>query len=238
MTGLTHENEELQNVRQRYDRRKQIAEHNLYSMLNPAVYMGVQERQRAIIQLFNFAKLEPLGEKRVLEIGCGSGGNLNEMLRLGFRPENLVGNELLEDRAVAARSFLPAATEIFVGDASELALPDNHFDIVYQSTVFTSILDDIFQVNLANKMWSLAKPGGGILWYDFIYDNPRNPDVRGVSIKRISELFPHGNIKMWRVTLAPPISRSVTKIHPCLYSMFNLLPFLRTHVLVWIAKGR
>jgi hypothetical protein len=24
-------------------------------------------------------------------------------------------------------------------------------------------------------MWALTKPGGGILWYDFVYDNPRNP---------------------------------------------------------------
>lgn len=235
MEPINNEFEEVQNVRDRYDRRKQAEHNQTYSMLNPAVYMGVQERERAIIRWIKYAGINPLSD-RILEIGCGWGSNLNELIRLGFEPENLVGNELLEDRAIAARKSLPEATKILIGDASNLDLQDNSFDIVYQSTVFTSILDDKFQVELANKMWSLTKPGGGILWYDFIYDNPKNPDVRGVSVQRITELFPYGTIKIWRVTLAPPINRVVTKIHPNLYTVFNTMFFLRTHVLCWISK--
>lgn len=235
MEPINNEIEELQNVRDRYDRRKQAGHNQTYSILNPAVYMGVQERQRAIIRWIKYAKINPL-EDRVLEIGCGWGGNLNELMRLGFKPENLVGNELLEERAVLARKFLPETTKILIGDASKLNLQDNSFDIIYQSTVFTSILDDKFQIELANKMWSLTKPGGGILWYDFIYDNPWNPDVQGISVQRIKDLFPYGTIKTWRVTLAPPISRVVTKIHPNLYTVFNTMFFLRTHVLSWISK--
>jgi hypothetical protein len=40
------------------------------------------------------------------------------------------------------------------------------------------------------------------------------------------------------VTLAPPLARAVTRIHPGLYRWFNALPPLRTHVLAWIAKPR
>jgi hypothetical protein len=39
-----------------------------------------------------------------------------------------------------------------------------------------------------------------------------------------------------RVTLAPPISRRLTRVHPGLYGVINALPFLRTHLLCWIAK--
>lgn len=85
-------------------------------------------------------------------------------------------------------------------------------------------------------MWSMVKPQGGVLWYDFIFNNPNNPDVRGISILRIHELFPGGKIKVWRLTLAPPISRRVTKIHPSFYTLLNYIPFLRTHVLCWIEK--
>jgi hypothetical protein len=85
-------------------------------------------------------------------------------------------------------------------------------------------------------MWALAKPGGGVLWYDFIFNNPRNPDVRGVPLHRIRQLFPAGKIHHWKLTLAPPLSRRVTRLHPVLYSVFNLVPFLRTHVLCWIEK--
>lgn len=105
-----------------------------------------------------------------------------------------------------------------------------------QSTVFTSLLDAAFQQRLAARMWSLTRPGGGILWFDFVYDNPRNPDVRGVPRARLRELFPHGEMVCWRVTLAPPIARRVTRISPSLYAAFDVLPFLRTHVLCWISK--
>jgi hypothetical protein len=39
-----------------------------------------------------------------------------------------------------------------------------------------------------------------------------------------------------RVTLAPPLARAVTRIHPGLYRCFNVLPLLRTHVLAWVEK--
>ncbi|MDR1701644.1 MAG: hypothetical protein LBR56_02580, partial [Sporomusaceae bacterium] len=68
------------------------------------------------------------------------------------------------------------------------------------------------------------------------YNNPKTPDVRGVSLKRIKELFPKGEITYYKITLAPPIGRFVTKIHPCFYHIFNVFPFLRTHILAWIAK--
>jgi hypothetical protein len=155
-----------------------------------------------------------------------------------FISENLVSNEFLEDRAEVARRRLPGAIKILVGDAAEINLDEGPFDVVYQSTVFTSILDDGFQYKLADRMWAMVKPGGGVLWYDFIYDNPRNSDVKGVPLRRIKDLFPQGKINFWRLTLAPPISRRVTRIHPTLYSVFNLLPFLRTHVLCWIQKAK
>lgn len=76
-----------------------------------------------------------------------------------------------------------------------------------------------------------------MLWYDFIYNNPRNPDVRGVPLDRIRQLFPQGRLKYWRLTLAPPINRVVTCVHPSLYALFNAVPALRTHVLGWIQKA-
>jgi hypothetical protein len=102
--------------------------------------------------------------------------------------------------------------------------------------VFSSLLDDAFQRRLADAMWRWAKPGGGVLWYDFTVNNPRNADVRGVPLARVRELFPHGEVQARRITLAPPIARAVTRLHPSLYTLFNTVPLLRTHVLAWIAK--
>jgi SAM-dependent methyltransferase len=227
---------EPQVMAERYARRKAVTGDGRYSMFSPAVYMGQQEKERVLIRWLSRSGLLPLHDKRLLEVGCGAGGNLIDMMRLGFRPENLVGNELLPDRAAEARARLPVATQLLAGDAAALDFGPEQFDVVYQSTVFTSILDDAFQARLAAKMWAMVKPGGYVLWYDFVYDNPKNPDVRGVPVDKIRNLFPEGKLGYARLTLAPPISRRVAHLHPRLYDVFNALPFLRTHVLCWIQK--
>ncbi len=207
-----------------------------YDPLNPSVYLSLQERERALIRLISRARLAPLAKRTALEIGCGTGGNLLQLLQLGFRPENLCANELLPERFEVARGRLPAAVRLYQGDANALELPAGSFDVVLQSTVFTSILDPAFQQALARRMWTWVRPGGGVLWYDFVYDNPRNPDVKGVPLARVRRLFPEGRLSARRVTLAPPIGRLVTRIHPALYGLFGAVPLLRTHLLCWIAK--
>lgn len=220
----------------RYAARTALINDDRYSMLNPSVLLSFQERQRAMLQLLMKHSVNSLSDLRVLEVGCGSGGNLLELLRMGFCPANLVGNELLSERSAAARLNLPEATQVFPGDALQLPFEPGSFDLVYQSTVFSSLLDENFQLQLANKMWSWVKPGGAVLWYDFIYNNPNNPDVKGVNMAKIKNFFPQGIIHSHKVTLAPPISRRVCKLNPNLYTVLNIFPFLRTHVLCWIEK--
>jgi len=60
--------------------------------------------------------------------------------------------------------------------------------------------------------------------------------VRGVPVAQIRQLFPAGSLHVRRVTLAPPISRRVCRLHPFLYHVFNAIPVLRSHVMCWIAK--
>lgn len=224
-------NSETEKIVERYRRRVSIPA-NRYSRLNPVVNQMVHERQKALIKLFSQAGIESLTDTRVLEVGCGSGANLLELIEFGASPENLVGNDLLVNRLNLARVRLPQSVSLLAGDAAQLMLEAGSFDIVYQSTVFSSILDDALRASVASTMWRLAKPGGGVLWYDFVYDNPKNPDVRGVKLERIRSLFPDGIMKFWRVTLAPPIAR---RIPAWLYPWMNWA-FLRTHVLCWIEK--
>ena len=222
-------------VAERYARR---SDNNRYSMLNPDVWQTVQERQRAMLRLFARLGWHDLSSRRVLEVGCGTGGNLLELLRIGFSPRNLVGVEMLPDRFAQAMQILPSGVTLMQGDASIVKLPDESEDIVLQSTVFSSLLDAPFQWRLAQTMWRWVRPGGGVLWYDFTVNNPRNSDVRGVPVSRIRELFPKGRLRWQRVTLAPPLARALCRIHPGLYPLANAVPLLRTHVLAWIEKPR
>lgn len=225
---------EVDAVRERYARR---TGDDKYSMLRPEVYLSSQERQRAMLRLFrDEIGLGPLQAVKLVEIGCGAGANLLELLRLGFQPGNLLGIELIAERAARAREVLPGSLTILDGDATQAPIAPASVDIVYQSLVFSSLLDPGFQAGLARQMWSWVKPGGGVLWYDFVYDNPANPDVRGLPVVRVRELFPGALMTARRITLAPPLSRAVCRIHPAAYGIFNALPFLRTHVLCWLGK--
>jgi len=224
---------ELDAIAERYARRPVS---DRYSLLRPEVWQMLQERQRALWRLLARREGSP-ADWRLTEVGCGAGGNLLEMLHLGLLPEHLNGIELLPERFAAARAVLPAGLALQLGDAARADIPAASQDLVFQSTVFSSILDDAVQQALAEAMWRWLKPGGALLWYDFIVDNPRNRDVRGVPLKRVRELFPQGRLSSQRVTLAPPLARGVCKLHPGAYTLFNSIPWLRTHVLVQISKS-
>jgi SAM-dependent methyltransferase len=209
-----------------------------YSLLRPDVWLSVQERQRVLLRLF----VRDLGwydltNLKLTEVGCGNGGNLLDFLRFGFAPQNLCGIELLPERAIVARNMLPTVLAIHECDANSADIVQNSQDVVFQSVVFSSLLDDDFQQALANRMWQWVKPGGGVLWYDFVYNNPANTDVRGVPVSRVRELFPEGKMIVRSVTLAPPISRRLCKFTEMAYHVFNAVPFLRTHRLIWIGKA-
>jgi SAM-dependent methyltransferase len=220
-------------VAERYARRE---DGDRYSALRPEIWQRILERQRVFLRRLATERVTDVRVLRLTEVGCGSGANLLELLRLGFRPEHLIGIELLPERQREARLLLPESTEVWQGDAAVAPVQAASQDLVLQSTVFSSLLDDAFQERLAAQMWSWLKPGGAVVWYDFVVDNPHNPDVRGVSRERIRRLFPQARISFDRLTLAPPVARRVCAVHPSLYGAVNLLPFLRTHVLAWAAK--
>lgn len=223
---------ELEQIAQRYARRQARGDGgDRYSLLRPEVWQMWQERQRALLKLLAKRAGEP-ADWRATEVGCGAGGNLLDLLRLGLVPTHLTGIELLPERLTAARAALPESVHLLAGDASVAAVPPASQDLVLQSTVFSSILDDALQQRVADAMWAWLKPGGAVVWYDFTVNNPRNPDVRGVPLARVRQLFPNGGFTARRVTLAPPLARAL----PGAYALFNLIPWLRTHRLVLIEK--
>jgi len=219
-------------IAERYDRRK-LSEGVKKKMSNFYFnHFAEAERELKYIEIFN-KRFHSLEDLKILEIGAGTGGNIYFLKRFGFKWENIYANELLPDRFDVLKNTFPNI-KLYEGDACEIVPEQNNlFDIVFQSTVFTSILDSDFKQKLADKMWSLVKPGGMVLWYDFAFDNPSNKDVKGVKKAEIEKLFKEAkNIKFYKTTLAPPIGRRVKKFYP----FFNLFPFLRTHLVAEIQK--
>jgi SAM-dependent methyltransferase len=172
-----------------------------------------------------------LSTVKMLEIGAGNGTNAFMFEEIGLNLKNISFNELINERIENIRTNFPSH-KLYPGDATTIEFAEK-YDVVFQSTVFTSVLNDNDRKKLADKMWSLLNPGGVILWYDFIYNNPKNPDVRKVTVAETRALFnKYSDSTVKKITLAPPIGRKVGKF----YHLFNV-PFLRTHILAVFQKG-
>jgi ubiquinone/menaquinone biosynthesis C-methylase UbiE len=199
-------------------RRERELPADFYSLDRPANRFLRQSQERAL------RTIGSLAGKRVLEVGCGS-GNWLEMLQ---GAASLSGIDLDPERAARAAARFPGA-DIRAGDASNLPWADGSFDVVLQSTVFSSILDPGMRQAVASEMLRVLAPGGAILWYDFFVDNPSNPHVRGVRRREIEALFPGCRVSLRRATLAPPLARRIVPVSWKLAELLESLRVLDTH---------
>jgi len=204
----------------------------LYTLFSPASLFSLQSRQRASIQCLRNAGHMSLKGLRVLDVGCGSGGDLRFLLALGAEPCDLYGVDLLSDRLSSARHLSPHLgwTQ---GNAVRLPFAEASFDLVTQSTLCSSVLDRALKQQIAFEMLRVLKRDGLILWYDF-WLNPTNPQTHGIRPREIRQLFPGCNYEFHRVTLAPPIARRLASHSWLLCSVLERLRVFNTHYLVAI----
>ncbi len=192
-------------------------------------------QERALRDALETAGLFPLMNRKIADVGCGSGNWLETLERFGASRGALAGIDLDAGRAERCAARFPGA-DIRAGDASRLPWADASFGIVLQSTVFSSILDPAMRKAVAAEMLRVLAPGGVILWYDFFVDNPANPNVRGVGRREIESLFPGCEARMRRVTLAPPAARRIVPVSWTLGTVLESLRLLNTHHLAAIRR--
>jgi ubiquinone/menaquinone biosynthesis C-methylase UbiE len=196
----------------------------------------LSERRRLVRQLLQRTGWLPMGDRRVLDVGSGGGAELAWFRELGASESHLVGIDLLPERVEAAQRAFPNIA-FHVGNAEHLPFPDRSFDLIVAYTVFSSILDPAMAANVASEIRRVMRPGGGLLWYDFRYKSPANPNVRGVSGARVRMLFPDLKGQLTAVTLVPPLARRLGVLTPVAYPMLALLPPLRSHLLGLLLKA-
>jgi ubiquinone/menaquinone biosynthesis C-methylase UbiE len=221
-------------IQEAYERRT-VADAR-YSWFDHGHLFIMQQLERQLLALLERSGLEPLDPRRILEVGCGSGYWLRQFIQWGARPENVTGVDLLEGRVAQAKRLCPAHVEIHRANAATLSFPDQSFDLVFQSTVFTSILDRALKTQIATEMIRVTKDDGLILWYDSRVNNPWNPDVQGVKRDDIQRLFPTCHVTLRRVTLAPPVVRRLAPYSWLSCLLLEKIPWLCTHYLGAIRK--
>jgi len=226
---------ETDRIKQVYEKRKEKVSSQLYSFFNPAHLFMIQRREWELLNLLKKFEINSLEDKKILDIGCGTGSILRNFIQYGANPENLYGIDLLPDRIETGRKINPNIN-FSCGDASKLPYQNENFDIVMQFTVFTSILDNRMKKEIAKEMLRVLKADGIIIWYDYFMDNPKNPDVKGVRKKEIYEIFPGCSIHLKKITLAPPITRALAPYSTFICFLLEKLKIVNTHYLGIIQK--
>lgn len=226
---------ERNRIKAEYERRAKSIDPDLYAPWQPAEMLSHAARTRIAATLLRRAQAFPKAGDQCLEIGFGTRGWLGDLITWGVRETDIHGIELDPVKVERARNILPAS-DVRVGDATALPWPDNSFQLVIASTVFSSILDNRVRCLIASEAVRVMATGGALLWYDFAYNNPRNSQVRKIDRGELKRLFPGLRGQVRSITLAPPLARFVAPKSWPLAVLLETVPVLRTHLVAVLIK--
>jgi ubiquinone/menaquinone biosynthesis C-methylase UbiE len=225
---------EAARIREAYARRARLSLDSRYDYWQPANLFIYQSRERAFLAMLSSARFLPLAGRQVLDVGCGDGGVLQDVLRYGARVEDLHGVDLLRERVECAMEDLPGS-DIRLADAQSLPYEAATFDLVLGFTLLSSVTDQDARHRICDEMARVSKPDALVVLYDF-WTNPLNRDTRPLRRVDVQRLFPGQPIEFRGTTLAPPLVRATVRLPggwlAC--SALEMLPFLRTHFLAAI----
>ncbi len=226
---------ERQRIREAYEKRDED-EASWFGHEDEAHAHRLAERYRLSRRLLASRGCTSLAGRRVLDIGCGDGHFLLELMQWGARPELLAGVDLRAKPLVSAHRRLPR-TALSLSCASALPWPDEKFDLVSLLTVFSSILDPAMRRRVATEAMRVLAPDGAVLIYDSRRANPHNPDVRPLTREQLTALFPRLAGPVRSLTFLPHIARRlpaawVDQLYPALAAVE---PW-RSHLLALLGK--
>jgi SAM-dependent methyltransferase len=229
------EHHELERLRKAYEHRVHSLPADRYSRTNPGHLFALHEREVTMASMLRADGLRSLAGLRILDVGCGRGATLRQYLEYDADASRLWGVDLFPPFVEQARSASPGL-QIMCSSATHLPFQEGSFDLVSQFMLFTSVLDDDVKRRAAEEINRVLVPGGRLLWYDFAFDNPANPDVRGIGLTEVRRLFPGFSMKHRKITLAPPLGRAIGRFGPTIYYLGSLIRPLCTHYLCLLKK--
>lgn len=236
MDTSTDKQAEQDRIRNVYRRWHGGAALERYAWHRPEILQQVAARSRAFAALLSETVGGDLAGLRVLDVGCGTGGFLRQLIDWGADPARLTGTELQQDRLDRAQRCTAPGVAWRLGGLDTLGLRDH--DLVTAQTVFSSVLDPAMRRELAGQMWRALRPGGWILVFDFRYNNPRNHNVRKVTRAELAVWWPGERSHYRTLMLAPPIHRLLARAPWMVSDLLSALALpLRSHFMYMVQKG-
>ncbi|MFN8575356.1 MAG: methyltransferase domain-containing protein [Candidatus Sericytochromatia bacterium] len=224
---------ELDRLKQVYIDRKNLK--ISYNPVLPENYYLLNSREKMfIISLLKYfgTNFENL---KVLDLGFGSGIDIFTLIKSGFNIKNIYGVEVIEERFNNLKNIIPNAN-LKLNSGFNIPFESENFDLVIQSTVFSSILDKNSRKLLSNEILRVLKPNGKIFFYDLKFNNPWNKNVIKIDKNELKYLFENCKIKSNSLTLNPVIVREIAKNSIIICEILEKIPILCSHYYSIIEK--
>lgn len=172
---------------------------------------------------------------RILDLGVGTGMDSARFGGLNIRPERFIGLDMLEHYARSARASYPWMKTL-AGDAGQLPFPDGRFDLVYQSTMLSSVPECTHRSRIFREVDRVLATGGAFLSYDTRYPNPWNPNTRPLRTAEVRRALGGWIVKAWSATAIPQLQRALAEWSLTACRFLESVPFLRSHLLILARK--
>jgi ubiquinone/menaquinone biosynthesis C-methylase UbiE len=200
---------------------------------NPGFSQLQDERWQKIAAIIG-ARFRGIAPLRVVDVGCGKGGDLAHIAEL-LPDATLFGVDLSEERIEAARLAVPTAT-LAVQHGDILPFHDRSVQLVVLSTVLSSILDPGTRRQVAAEAYRIISDDGMLVIYDIRLPSPANPNVCRIGRGELRALLPTARIQSYPITLLPPVARSLCRRWPALYRPLARIRPLRSHYLSVVTR--
>ena len=114
------------------------------------------------------AGLPPTPEpRRALDLGCGAGGNLWALLKMGFEAYGVdpspaaraVAREVVAERL----GLEPATVPVYHGTAEAIPFPDAFFHVLIEVTTVQHVTDQFVRLAVVQECARVLRPGGRLL---------------------------------------------------------------------------
>ncbi len=166
-----------------------------WALDNPGYRSLVDERSRRFTRAVADAA-HGIDAPCVLDLGCGTGTDLETLSAAVPGDSTLVGVELRFDALASAVGAEVVDWKLVNGDGTRLPFASGSFDIVVLATVLSSILSDDIRSAVSAEIERVLAPNGAIVIYDMRVRNPTNRNLRGVTGRR-REIHRH-RAAVWR----------------------------------------
>ena len=205
-----------------YQRRLQGNPNSSFSWKRPNSHHQMAVFLRNIAHAFNTINIDDLDNHYILDIGCGNGNLLNNLITWGANKRKLYGTEVSPCMRQRASDNLPAEVKVLQPDLAKI---NQKFSIIFINTVLSSITDKDDRKKLLNDAERLLAQNGILVIFDMRYENPWNNNTCKVSLKEILRTLAHLEyVYRKRLILLPMISRVLARYK--LFFLIELISFL------------